>query len=90
MSRDTRYLKRVRVEYSLHPQYGQELPVVRYEESGDARRVLVQLTDNRLFVPVWMTDARECSHLTFGLHPFCSWNALLDVHEFLSRLDGKE
>ena len=81
---DTRYLASVKVEYPLHPNFGQQLPVVRYEGTGDARRVLVQRTDTCLFVPLWMTDADACSRMTFGLHPFCSWNALLQLDELLS------
>jgi hypothetical protein len=77
----------VKVEYSLHPQHGQELPVVRYEGADDACRVLVQLTDNCVFLPIWMTDVHVCSRLTSGLLPFCAWNALLEVHEFLLAVD---
>ena len=89
-SHDTRYPTRVRVEYPLHPQYGQELSVVRYDGSGDARRILVQRADNCLFVPVWMVDAHVCSHLTYGLLPFASWSALLHLREFLSVVDQSD
>jgi hypothetical protein len=37
-----------------------------------------------------MADAHVCSHLTYGLLPFASWNALLHLREFLSVVDQSD
>jgi len=91
LSDDARYLGTVKVEYLFHPLFGQAVRDVRCDAKGRTEgQLLVDTSQGRQCVPVWMTDPRRCAPLTFGLQPFASEQALCLLGALLASLDGRD
>ena len=87
MSDDARYLGSVKVEYLLHPLFGQEVRIVQLDAKGRKGQTLVETSEDRRCVPSWMTDPTRCALLTFGWQPFVSHQALRRLDALLASLD---
>ncbi len=87
MSDDARYLGSVKVEYLLHPLFGEEVRIVRFDAKGRKGQTLVESSEDRQCVPSWMTDPTHCALLTFGWQPFASHQALRQLDALLASLD---
>ena len=90
-SDDARYLDTVKVEYLLHPMFGQTVRDVRCRAGGMREGHLrIETSQDRQCVPSWMTDPTRCALLTFGLQPFASEQALRQLDALLTSLDERD
>jgi hypothetical protein len=80
---DARYPGKVKVYYSLHPLFGQDVPVFRRYGRGESQQVEVQLAGRRQGVPGWMTDEDRCARFSLGTEPRCSLASLLELVRLL-------
>jgi hypothetical protein len=78
----------VRVCYSLHPLYGQSLPVMKEVVRGGEVQVFIQRSDAWQAIPAWVGDPLHCAHLTVGWHPMCDVAALLKLQRLLQTIDA--
>ena len=90
MSDDARYLGSVKVEYLLHPLFGEKVRIVRFDAKGRKGQTLVESSEDRRCVPSWMTDSKRCALLTFGWQPFASRQALRQLDALLASLDERD
>jgi hypothetical protein len=87
LSDHARYLGSVKVEYLLHPLFGQEVGIVQFDAKGRKGQTLVESSEDRRCLPSWMTDPTRCALLTFGWQPFASNRALRQLDALLASLD---
>ncbi len=90
MSDDARYLGLAKVEYLLHPLFGQEVRIVQLDAKGRKGQTLVETSQDRRCLPAWMTDPARCALLTFGWQPFASSQALCQLDGLLASLDQRD
>jgi hypothetical protein len=87
---DARYQGTVKIEYLLHPLFGQEVRAVQLDAKGRKGQLLIETAADRRCVPSWMTDPQRCALLTFGWQPFASCQALRRLDVLLASLDEDE
>jgi hypothetical protein len=80
----------VKVEYSLHPLFGTELPVKRSVRRRDVEYYEVRYEGKVVPVARWMTDGFLCSSLRCGFDPHCSLKSLLRLQSLLDSSDLSE
>jgi hypothetical protein len=90
LSDDARYLGTVRIEYLLHPLFGQAVRAVQCDAKGRKGQLLVETSQDRQCLPSWMTDPTRCALLTFGWQPFASDQALRQLDALLASLDQRD
>ena len=90
MPDNARYLGSAKVEYLLHPLFGQEVRIVQFDAKGRNGQTLVESSEDRRCVPAWMTDPSHCALLTFGWQPFVSYQVLRQLEVLLASLDERE
>jgi hypothetical protein len=90
LSDDARYPGIVKIEYVLHPLFGQEVQAVQIDAKGRKDQLLIETSEDRRCVPSWMTDPMRCALLTFGWQPFASCQALRRLDALLASLDERE
>ena len=80
---DARYHGHVRIEYPLHPLFGEVGRVVRRVRYPLVACVEIQFGESLLSVPDWMTQADSCQQFTCGHDPVPSLDVLLRIIRFL-------
>jgi hypothetical protein len=87
LSDNARYPGTVKIEYPLHPLFGQEVRAVQLDAKGRKGQLLIESVEDRRCLPAWMTDPARCALLTFGWQPFASCQTLRQLDELLNALD---
>jgi hypothetical protein len=87
---NARYLGSAKVEYLLHPLFGEEVRIVQLDAKGRKGQTLVEFCGDRRCVPTWMTDPSRCALLTFGWQPFVSYEVLRQLDALLASLDERD
>lgn len=90
LSDNARYPGVVRIEYLLHPLFGEEVRTIQLDAKGRKGQLLVEASGDRRCLPSWMTDAARCALLTFGWQPLASCQALRQLDDLLTAIDRRD